>query len=197
LLTATSDKQTKPKEKPFRLSDEKGLYLEVHPNGSKYWRLKYRFAGKEKRLALGVYPEVSLTKAREKRSDARELLADGIDPGERTRADKLRSKSQAADSFGAIAAEWFNKEQPHWSESHKSRVNRVIEKDLAPLSSRPIAQIDAPELLAALRKIEARGAIDTAHRSRQISGQVFRYIFNESDRWISTPRGGQISILEK
>ena len=175
LLTDTAAKQAKPSEKPYRLSDEKSLYLEVHPNGSKYWRLKYRYAGKEKRLALGVYPEVSLKRAREKRSEARELLADGLDPGEAKRAERLRRKALASDSFGAIAKEWFEKQRIHWSESHIERVQRAIEKDLAQLSTRPVHDISPPELLSVLRRIEARGAIETAHRVKQISGQVFRY----------------------
>jgi hypothetical protein len=139
LLTDTAARQAKLKEKSYRLSDEKGLYLEIHPNGSKYWRMKYRYAGKEKRLAFGVYPEVSLKRAREKRSDARDLLADGVDPSEVRRAEKLRKKTLAADSFGAIGTEWFEKEKPHWSQSHTKRVERVLNKDLAALSIRPIA----------------------------------------------------------
>ncbi len=175
MLTNTAAKQAKPKDKPYRLSDEKGLYLEVHSNGSKYWRLKYRYGGKEKRLAFGVYPEISLKRAHEKRSEARDLLADGIDPGEVKRAEKLRRKTLATDSFGAIAQEWFEKEKPHWSQSYCKRARRIIEKDLAALYIRPIAEIAAPELLSVLRKIESRGAIDTAHRAKQIGGQVFRF----------------------
>lgn len=175
MLTATEIKQAKRKAKPYRLSDEKGLYLEVHPNGSKYWRMKYRYGGKEKRLAFGVHPEITLKKARKKRSDARDLLADGIDPGEVRRQEKLRKQSLGEDSFGVIANEWFEKEKPHWSNSHTSRVKRIVEKDLAALSTRPIAEITAPEILVAIRKVEARGAFDTAHRAKQISGQVFRY----------------------
>ncbi len=175
MLTDTAAKQSKPKEKPYRLSDEKGLYLEVHPGGSKYWRMKYRYGGKEKRLAFGVYPEVTLKKAREKRSDARELLADDIDPGEVKRAEKLRQKTLAVDSFGAIAQEWFEKKRPHWAQSHSVRVEAAIRNNLADLAARPVAEITPPELLQTLRKIEARGAIETAHRTKQIAGQVFRY----------------------
>ncbi|MCZ6656795.1 MAG: integrase arm-type DNA-binding domain-containing protein [Gammaproteobacteria bacterium] len=175
MLTDTAARQAKPKEKPYRLSDEKGLYLEVHPNGSKYWRMKYRYGGKEKRLAFGVYPEVSLKRARGRRSDARDLLVDGVDPSEAKRADKLRTKTLGANSFGAIAQEWFERERPHWSESHTTRVKRIVEKDLAALNARPIAEITAPDLLTTLRRVEARGAIDTAHRAKQTAGQVFRY----------------------
>jgi len=175
LLTDTAAKKAKPKEKPYRLSDEKGLYLEVHPSGSKYWRMKYRFGGREKRLAFGVYPEITLKKARKKRSSARDLLADGVDPGEVRRAERLRQQTLTEDSFGGIAQEWFEKEKRHWSESHTSRVKRIVEKDLAALSARPIAEITAPEILSSIRRVEARGAFDTAHRTKQISGQVFRY----------------------
>ena len=163
MLSDTAAKVAKPKEKPCRISDEKGLYLEVHPSGSKYWRMKYRYGGKEKRLAFGVYPDVTLKKARKKRSDARDLLADGVDPSDVKRAEKLRQQTLADDSFGGIAKEWFEKEKPHWSESHTSRVERIVEKDLAVFRGRPIAEITPPDLLAAIRKVEARGALDTAH----------------------------------
>lgn len=175
MLTAKATDQAKPKEKPYRLSDEKGLYLEVHPNGSKYWRLKYRFAGKEKRLAFGVYPEVSLKRARGKRADAREMLADGIDPSEARRTAKLKQKKLAVDSFGAIAEDWLQKRKTTWSPGHVVRVTRIVKKDLAALGSRPITNITPPEILSELRKIEARGAVETAHRAMQIASQVFRY----------------------
>ena len=137
--------------------------------------MKYRYGGKEKRLAFGVYPEVSLKRARGRRSDARDLLVDGVDPSEAKRADKLRARTLGANSFGAIAQEWFERERPHWSESHTTRVKRIVEKDLAALNARPIAEITAPDLLTTLRRVEARGAIDTAHRAKQTAGQVFRY----------------------
>ena len=175
MLSAAGISKIKPKDKLYRLTDEKGLYLEVHPAGGMYWRLKYRFAGKEKRLAFGVYPEVTLKEAREKRSDARKLLTNGVDPGEAKRAQKLRQKTLADDSFKKIALEWYEKELPHWTASYGERVKRLIETDLAILATRPIAEINAPELLAALRRIEGRGAIDTAHGVKQKAGQIFRY----------------------
>jgi integrase len=137
--------------------------------------MKYRFARKEKRLAFGVYPEVSLKKARMKRTEARELLGSGTDPGEAKRLAKLKVQALAQDSFGAIAREWFDKQRPHWSKSHADRVKRALTKDLSSLATRPIAQISPIELLTALRKVEARGAIETAHRTKQVAGQVFRY----------------------
>lgn len=177
-LTATACKNAKPREdgKPLRLSDEKGMYLEVMPNGAKYWRMKYRFNGKEKRLAFGVFPEVGLADAREKRDEARRLLSEGIDPGELRKVTKATSKLSAENSFEAVAREWFAKYLPTWSEGHATRIIRRLERDIFPwLGNRPIAEITAPELLASLQRIEKRDAIETAHRAMQNCGQVFRY----------------------
>ena len=175
-LTAIGVKQAKPKQKPYKLSDEKGLYLLVNPKGAKYWRLKYRFASKEKTLALGVYPDVSLARAREMRQEAREQLADGIDPGVTKRLKKIHSYEEESNSFELIAREWFAIRMHDKSLRHQQKTMRALEKDLFPqLASRPVAQISAPELLVALRKIEARGAIETAHRAKQTAGQVIRY----------------------
>jgi len=175
-LTATAVKQAKPKQKPYKLSDEKGMYLLVSPSGSKCWRWKYRYAGREKSLALGVYPVVPLAKARDKRDQARTALADGIDPSEVKKARKLAAKQEAADSFRVIATEWFNTKMKGCSKSHRDRTKRALKKDLFPqIGPRPIAQLSAPEVLRALKKIEARGAVETAHRTKQIAGQVFRY----------------------
>lgn len=175
-LTDTKAKQAKPKDKTYRLSDERGMYLEITKAGGKYWRLKYRYGGKEKRLALGVYPEVSLKKARDLRDAARIQLKDGIDPSAHKRAMKTSQGDQAANSFEVVANEWYAKEKPHWSDSHSSRVLRALKNYLYPsLGKRPIIEITAPELLAALRKIESRGTIETAHKVKQVAGQVFRY----------------------
>lgn len=177
-LTAAACKNAKPREdgKPLRISDEKGMYLEIMPNGSKYWRLKYRFAGKEKRLALGVYPEVSLAEARTKRDEARRLLSDGADPSSERKVLKATKLLQAENGFEAVAREWFAKYQSSWSAGHAERIIRRLERDIFPwLGKRPIAEIEAPELLATLRRIENRGAIETAHRAMQNCGQVFRY----------------------
>ncbi len=167
-------KNAKPGEKARKLADGGGLFLLVHPNGSKYWRLKYRFAGKEKLLALGVYPEVGLKEARDKRFKARKQLSTGVDPGEARKAEKVAKTG--ADSFEAITREWFDKFSPTWAPSHSSKVIRRFEKDIFPyLGKRPISEINAPELLAVLRRVEDRGAIETAHRAKQNCGQVFRY----------------------
>tara|TARA_R110002110_G_scaffold110071_5_gene274521 strand:+ start:5755 stop:6984 length:1230 start_codon:yes stop_codon:yes gene_type:complete len=175
-LTATEVKQTKSGVKDRKLSDGAGLFLLVTSNGGKRWRYKYRFAGKEKLLALGTYPDVSLADARKRHQDARTKLAQGIDPGEVRKVEKLTRHQAAADSFEAVALEWFNQIMPGKSESYSVRTRRILEKDLFPhLGNRPIAGITAPELLAVLRRIEARGANDIAHRAKQTAGQVFRY----------------------
>ncbi|WP_289083456.1 integrase arm-type DNA-binding domain-containing protein [uncultured Spongiibacter sp.] len=175
-LTATEVKQAKSAEKPYKLADSGGLYLLVNAKGAKYWRYKYRYAGKEKTLALGVYPEVSLKQARQKHQEARDKLAQGIDPGEVRKVEKLTRHLAAAESFEAVGREWFNQLMPDKSKSYRERTGRILEKDLYPvLGNRPIAAITAPELLAALRRIEARGAVDIAHRAKQTSGQIFRY----------------------
>jgi integrase len=175
-LTATAVKQAKAKEKPYKLSEGKGMFLLVNPNSSKYWRLKYRFAGKEKLLALGVYPDLSLAEARDMRDEARTLLAKDIDPGEAKRLRKKAQIQEGANSFKAVATEWFETKMTDRSQGHKDRLSRMLKKDLYPsLGSRPISQITSKELLAALRKIEGRGANDIAHRAKQAASQVFRY----------------------
>lgn len=175
-LTETAVKNAKAKDKAFKLADGAGLYLEVMPNGSKYWRLKYRFGSKEKRLALGVYPDVSLKAARIKKQDARKLLADGIDPGNQRRQEKLASKIGADSSFRGVALEWYDKEKTEWSDSHIKRALWLLEKNLFPwLGNRPIAEITPQELLATLKRTEIKGTHETAHRAKQLAGQVFRY----------------------
>lgn len=154
----------------------KGLYLQVDPNGSKFWRLKYRFADKERKLCIGCYPEVTLAKAREHQLEGRRLLADGIDPGEQKKQTKRSAKIAAASSFEAIAREWLLKFSWRWAESHSSKVILRIENDLFPwLRSRPITAIEADEPLETLRRIEARGALDSAHRCLGYCNQIFRY----------------------
>lgn len=175
-LTDTAVRKAKPNPKPYKLADERGMYLEVMPNGSKYWRMKYRHSGKEKRLALGVYPDVSLADARDRRDQARKQLANGVDPGAAKQAAKRTAKAETQDSFEALAREWFAKYSPSWAAGHSEKIIRRFERDIFPwIGSRPIAQITAPDLLAVLRRIESRGAIDTAHRAHQNCGQVFRY----------------------
>jgi len=171
-LTNTAIRNAKPRVKRYRLFDSQGLYIEVAPSGGKWWRLKYRILGKEKRLSLGVYPEVSLKDAREKRDQARRSLSEGADPIE---ARKLQSIADGT-SFEAVAREWFIKFAPGWSAGHANRILRRLENDVFPwLGSRSIDQIDPPELLKVARRIESRGALETAHRAIRNCGQVFRY----------------------
>lgn len=176
MLTERAIRNFKPQSKTKRLFDSGGLYLEVSPTGNKWWRLKYRFNGKEKRLALGVFPRVTLKEARAGREDARRMLDKGNDPGQARRVEKATRTELNADSFESVAREWLDKFSPHWAESHANKMRRRLEADIFPwLGSRPIRQITAAELLAAARRIEARGALDTARRALLNSGQVFRY----------------------
>lgn len=175
-LTDTAIRNAKPADKPVRLFDGGGLYLEISPTGGKLWRMKYRFGGKEKRLAFGVYPDLTLAEARERREEARKLLANDIDPGELKKAQKAASTERAANSFEVIACEWFDKHRDGWAASHSSKIIRRLEVDVFPwLGARPIAEITAPEILAVLRRIESRGTLDTAHRAGGNCSQVFRY----------------------
>ncbi|QBQ53822.1 tyrosine-type recombinase/integrase [Nitrosococcus wardiae] len=175
-LTDTAIRNAKPGDKPKKLFDGGGLYLEVAPSGGKWWRLKYRFGGKEKRLSLGVYPEVSLKEARERRDEARKLLANEIDPGEHRKAKKAAREDRAANSFEVVAREWLAKHALHWSASHGERIIRRLERDIFPwIGGRPVADIAAPQLLEVIRRIEQRGALETAHRALSSCGQVFRY----------------------
>ena len=175
-LTDTSIRNAKPSEKSFALRDEKSLYVIINPNGSKWWRLDYRFGGKRKTLSMGVYPEVGLKAAREKREDARRLLADGIDPGENRKIQKAARHERADNSFEVVAREWFAKFSPNWADSHSTKIIRRLEREVFPwLGGRPIAEINAPELLRTIKRIESRGILETAHRTLQNCGQVFRY----------------------
>lgn len=175
-LTDKAVKAAQASDKDYKLSDEKGLFLLVKKNGAKYWRLKYRFAGKEKLLSFGVYPEVSLKAAREKRDKARQLHLDGIDPSAHKQAQIRSDRLLNAESFELISREWFSIKQQDKTEGHQRRVLRALENDLFPsIGKLPIREVNAPILLEALRKIENRAAIETAHRTKQIAGQVFRY----------------------
>lgn len=171
-LTDTACRTAQPNDSAYKLADAHGLYLLVKPAGGRYWRLDYRFAGKRKTLALGVYPAVSLKAARDKREEARRLLANGIDPGEHRKIDR----NSGNETFEAVAREWFTKFSPTWVPTHAGRVLRRLERDIFPrIGSRPAGEITAPQLLAVLRRIEHRGAVETAHRALQNCGQIFRY----------------------
>ncbi|HUW00236.1 MAG TPA: integrase arm-type DNA-binding domain-containing protein [Gallionella sp.] len=175
-LTALEVKNSKPADKPIKLFDGGGLYLLVQPNGAKYWRLKYRFAGKEKMLSIGVFPDVSLMDARERRKEARKLLENNQDPSTVKQAQKAVKTIQAENSFEIIAREWFIRHSKNWKENHSSKIIARLENDIFPwIGSRPISDISAPELLSPIRRIESRGALETAHRTLANCGQVFRY----------------------
>lgn len=159
-----------------KLSDGGGLYLWVYLDGRKYWRLRYWQAGKEKSLSLGVYPSVSLKDARIKRDSERKVLDANLDPSAERKVTHLKKKLSAENSFEAVAREWYGKQLHTWVAHHASDVLRRLESNLFPMIGlRPISEIEAPELLAAVQKIEKRGAYDLAHRVLQVSGQVFRY----------------------
>ena len=178
MLNAKKVDTAKGKEKTYKLSDGGGLYLQVEPNGSRYWRMKYRFGGKEKRLSFGVYPAVTLAEARQKRDDAKKVLAAGDDPGEVKKAKKLASKSAGVvlNPFKEVALEWHRLKSPKWSVGYATDIMEAFEKDIFPhIGLRPIADIKPLELLEVLRLIEARGALQKAKKVRQRCGEVFRY----------------------
>ncbi len=175
-LTDAAIRNAKPADKAKKMFDGGGLYLEVAPSGGKWWRLKYRFNRKEKRLSLGVYPNVSLKDARERRDEARKLLANDIDPSEHRKATKSAKEERQSNSFEVVAREWFAKHSPNWSANHGDRIIRRLERDIFPwIGSNPIANLTAPQLLEVIRRIEQRGALETAHRALGNCGQVLRY----------------------
>jgi integrase len=177
MLTETKIRTFKPAEKPVRLSDERGLYLEMTPNGGRWWRLRYRFGGKEKLISLGTYPDTGLKAARERRDAARKLLEAGVDPSEARRAVKASNSQGTTNSFEAVAREWHTTVHvAQVSSGHATRTLIRLEQDAFPWLGRlPIGEIKAPQLLQTMRRVEARGAIETAHRVLQACGQVFRY----------------------
>lgn len=175
-LTDTIARNAKPAAKTVRMFDRDGLYLEVSPRGGKWWRLKYRYAGKEKRVSLGVYPEVNLKKARARTIEARQLLDAGVDPSENRRAAKASQLEGVANSFEVVAREWIEQQMKSWVRGHGERILTRFERDIFPwIGARPIAELTAPELLTTVRRIEKRGALETTHRALGNCGQVFRY----------------------
>lgn len=174
-LTDTKIRNAKPQAKQYKIFDRDGLFMIITPSGGKWWRFKYRFGGKEKLLSLGTYPEIGLAKARTKRDKAREQVADGIDPGQVRKAIKA-AKIDTENSFEVIAREWHSKFMSSWTSGHAKTILSRLERDVFPwMGTRPIIDIKAPEVLMVLRRIESRGALESAHRIRIICGQVFRY----------------------
>lgn len=175
-LTDATIRTTKPTDKTQRLFDGGGLYLELSPKGGKWWRLKYRFDGKEKRISLGTYPDIGLKDARERRDAARKMLANDIDPGENRKAQKAARAEASANSFEVVAREWITKQSTKWSGGYGAKILSRLERDIFPwIGSRPISDLTAPELLSALRRIEKRNAIEAAHRTLSECGQALRY----------------------
>ncbi|MEN6421707.1 MAG: integrase arm-type DNA-binding domain-containing protein [Smithella sp.] len=174
-LTEVKVRTAKPKEKSYKLFDGDGLYLFITPPGGRLWRFKYRFDDKEKILTFGSYPEISLLDARQKRDGARRQLANDIDPGAVRKAQK-QANIQETETFEVIAREWHSRFNSNWTKGHAGTIMSRLERDLFPwIGKRPIADIKAPELLSVLRRVESRGALESAHRIRTICGQVFRY----------------------
>ena len=175
-LTDSVVKTKKPKAKPFKLADEKGMHLLVNPTGSKLWRFKYRFDGKEKLMALGMYPDVTLAQARDRRDEARKQLAMGVDPMAARHADKTARQFAMENSFTSVAKAWWESWKPHQTERHAGYTIRRLELDVFPaIGHRPIAQIEAPELVSMVEAVAARGALDIAKRVLQMCGQVFGF----------------------
>lgn len=175
-LNALTVQSAKPKDKSYKLSDGRGLYLEISPSGGKWWRYKYRFDGKEKRISLGTYPDISLAKARDNHIAARKLLAEGIDPSEDRKSKKAIKKINAENSFEQVARAWWKSHMQNKAASHKDKVIRRFELYLFPwIGNKPISDITSPQILEVIRRIEKLNIAETAHRTLQTAGQVFRY----------------------
>ncbi|HDL6968847.1 TPA: tyrosine-type recombinase/integrase [Yersinia enterocolitica] len=175
-LNARQVDTAKRKEKPYKLSDGGGLFLLVNTNGSRYWRLKYRIAGKEKLLSIGVYPDITLAEARAKRDEAKRILAAGGDPSEEKKADKQAKKVSIDNTFEALAREWHAYKRPNWSKGYADDLMESFENDIFPyVGKRPVAEIKPLEMLETLRKLEARGVLDKMRKIRQACNQTFRY----------------------
>lgn len=175
-LTELKIKSAKPKDKPYKLSDGDGMFLLIHSNGSKYWRLKYRVSGKEKLLALGTYPEVTLGEAREKRLAARKLISAGIDPSQHKKEAKKQQEIDAKNSFEALAREWHIKNKAKWTSEHGGKIIRRLELNIFPdIGYRPVKDIKPSELLHSIRKVEDRDATEMSHRILQNCVAIFRY----------------------
>ena len=180
MLSETTVRQAKPKDRDYKLSDAEGLYLFVTKTGHRSWRLKYRFAGKERRLILGGYPTVSLKEARERKTEARKLLDQGRDPGIEAKKQAVQMATARANTFEVLARTWFAVQEGRWTPIHARDVIQSLENEVFPwLGSLPVCEIDEPMVLTVLRKIEKRGAIETAHRVRQRVSAVFVHAIAE------------------
>lgn len=175
-LTATAIRNAKPGDKPRKLTDSAGMFLLINPNGTRYWRLKYRYRGREKQLSLGVYPDVSLAEAREHREAARKLLSKEVDPSQDRKQAKRALLEAAGNSFEAVARDWHDGQRARWTHGHADAVLALLKKDVFPLiGDRPLTEVTAPDLLDAIRGIERRGAAETARKALRHCGAVFRF----------------------
>ena len=175
-LTAAEVSAAKPRDKEYKLSAGGGLYLLVRPNGSKYWRLKYRYGGKERKLALGVFPQVSLKEAKARRDQQKAVLEAGKDPSAKKKADKRALKHAVANSFKVVAGQWFADNEHEWSEAYKIRLWRMIERDLiSVLGNDSISNLSTGDIKEALSAVQSRGAIETAHRAKRVATEIFKY----------------------
>jgi integrase len=176
MLTDKTIRALRPTDKPRKVADGRGMYLLVRPNGSRLWRFKYRFDGRENVTAIGAYPEIGLADARERRDELRRLLSSGIDPAARRKATRVARSTAAENSLEVVAREWFQKMSPGWVEKHRIKIIQRLERDVFPwVGSRPVAEVTAPEVLAVLRRIEERGANETARRALGDLSAVCRY----------------------
>jgi len=193
-LTDLAVRNAKPSAKTVRLRDERGLYLEVSPKGGKWWRLRYTFGGKENMVSCGTYPDTTLKEARERRDEARKLIANGIDPSKARQEEKSEAAAEAL-TLEHVAREWYERFKPKWSASHSLDVIQRLEKNVFPsLGAKAIRDITAPELLAVVRLIEGRGAVESARRILQMCGQIFRYAIatGQADRDIAADLRGSL-----
>jgi hypothetical protein len=176
MLTDKSIRALRPAAKPYKTFDGRGLYLLTQPNGRRLWRFKYRFAGREKLEAIGAYPETSLAEARGRRDDLKRLLSRNIDPTLERRQRKIVAAGSIGNAFEDLAREWFQKKSPGWVPKHSSKIIQRLDRDIFPwIGKRPIAELSAPEILSVLRRIEKRGAIETARRALGDISAIFRY----------------------
>lgn len=199
-LTNTACKNAQPREKPYKLTDGGGMYLYVMPTGAKYWHFKYRFGGREKRLAFGVYPDVSLQRAREKRLEARRLIDLEIDPGQEKKKRRRQRELDEANTFKVIAEEWMQHNTSAWSDNHRATVRRRLEMDIYPkIGSMPIKEINAPILLPVIQAIEKRAAHEVARRALQYCGQIFRYaiVTGRGERDVSADLKGALKPFKR
>ncbi len=175
-LTDTSIRNAKPRDKPYKIFDERGLFLLVTIRESKWWRFRYRWQGKEKLLSLGTYPDISLSTARDRRDNARRQVAMGVDPSAARQDARLARDQIMANTFEAVAREWLGKARTNWVPSHGDRIMRRLERDVFPwLGKTPVSEVSASGLLQVIRRIENRGAVATAHRALQNCSQIMRF----------------------